>query len=291
MASAHPVVAIASASALPLPDPDEPGLCDALRRRGAEVRVLAWDDPGAAFDRADVVVVRSTWNYVPRRDAFVAWAERVEAATRLWNPARVLRTNTDKTYLRDLGARGVPVVPTAFFEGGERVDLAAELARRGWTDVVIKPRISAGSFATERFGHGDGARAARFLDEHLGARAMMVQPYQASVEAWGERSLVWIDGELTHATRKSPRFAEGPLGVSDALPIEADERATAEAALTALFGARPEEEILYARVDLVRDGDGRPQVMEVELCEPYLMLDRCDAARERLADAIVERAR
>lgn len=288
MASA-PVVAIASATALPLPDPDEPGLVDALRRHGAEVRVLAWDDPGARFDAADVVVVRSTWNYVPRRDAFVAWAERVEAATRLWNPARVLRTNTDKTYLRDLAARGVPVVPTAFFEGGERVDLAGELARRGWGDVVIKPRISAGSFATERFGDGD--RASRFLDEHLRARAMMVQPYQASVEAWGERSLVWIDGQLTHATRKSPRFAEGPLGVSDALPIEADERTIAEVTLAALFGARPEDAILYARIDLVRDDEGRPRVMEVELCEPYLMLDRCPAARERLADAIVRRAR
>lgn len=286
-----PAVVIATASVLPLPDPDEPALLEALRARGADVRVLAWDDDHAPFEEADVVVVRSTWNYVPRRDAFVAWAERVGRATRLWNPAPVLRDNTDKIYLRDLAARGVPVVPTAFLAPGERVDLAADLARRGWDDVVIKPRVSAGSFATERFGPADGERAARFLAAHLAERPMMVQPYQDSVEGWGERSLVWIDGAFTHATRKSPRFAEGPLGVSGALPIEDDERALGERALAAVAGPDPRRALLYARVDVVRGGDGAPQIMEIELCEPYLMLDRCPAALERLADAIVERAR
>src|SRR5690606_29256112 len=103
-------------------------LTEALRARRADVRALAWDDEAAPFAAADVVVVRSTWNYVPRRDAFVAWAERVGGATRLWNPAAVLRANTDKRYLGELAAQGIPVVPTAFFEAGSRVDLAAELA-------------------------------------------------------------------------------------------------------------------------------------------------------------------
>jgi glutathione synthase/RimK-type ligase-like ATP-grasp enzyme len=280
-------VVIASATTLPEPDHDEPALRSALERRGARVDVLAWDDPAAHFAQADVVVVRSTWNYVPRRDDFVAWAERVGAATRLWNPARVLRKNTDKLYLQELAAAGVPVVPTLFVERGEQLDLGVELDRRGWSDVVIKPRISASSWATQRFAAADRAAAAVFLARHLGERAMMVQPFMESVTGWGERSLVWIAGELTHATRKEPRFGSSPVEPSrGAVPIEDDERALAVAALDAVG-----EDLLYARVDLVRDEEDRPRIMEIELTEPYLMLGACEAAVERLADALVDRAR
>lgn len=115
---------------------------------------------------------------------------------------------------------------------------------------------------------------------------MMVQPYMESVDGWGERSLVWIAGELTHATRKSPRFGASPVDLAPAVAIEADERALASAALAAVG-----EDLLYARVDMVRDAEGRPHIMEIELTEPYLMLSACPSAVDRLADAIVERAR
>lgn len=294
-----PSVVIASATTLPEPDHDEPALRSALERRGARASVLAWDDPAAPFAEADLVVVRSTWNYVPRRDDFVAWAERVGAATRLWNPAHVLRKNTDKLYLEELAAAGVPVVPTLFVACGERLDLAAELDQRGWGDVVIKPRISASSWSTQRFDAADRAGAAAFLARHLAERSMMVQPFMHSVTGWGERSLVWIAGELTHATRKEPphggfapvdpreRFGSSPVEPSrGAVPIEDDERALAVAALEAVA-----EDLLYARIDMVRDAEERPRIMEIELTEPYLMLGACEASVERLAEAIVDRAR
>ena len=94
-----PKIALASASVLPLPDPDELALVSAIRSLGADVRVLAWDDESVDWSWADVVVIRSTWNYVTRRDDFVAWAERVAGITRLHNAAAVIRENTDKIYL------------------------------------------------------------------------------------------------------------------------------------------------------------------------------------------------
>ncbi|MFN9969178.1 MAG: hypothetical protein ACK58T_04695, partial [Phycisphaerae bacterium] len=36
-----------------------------------------------------------------------------------------------------------------------------------------------------------------------------------AVEGHGERALVWIDGEFTHAVRKSPRFAGNDEQVSE----------------------------------------------------------------------------
>jgi len=102
-----------------------------------------------------------------------------------------------------------------------------------------------------------------------------------------ERSLVWIDGELTHAIRKSPRFAGGSESVSDEQPIAPDERALAERVLAPLSG-----ELLYARVDVVRDDDagGAPRLMELELIEPSLFLRQCPRALDRLASAIVRHA-
>ena len=34
--------------------------------------------------------------------------------------------------------------------------------------------------------------------------SMMVQPYLASVETGGERSLIYFNGEFSHAVRRSP---------------------------------------------------------------------------------------
>jgi hypothetical protein len=56
----------------------------------------------------DLVVVRSTWDYPDRREAFLAWAESLP---HVLNPPEVLRWNTDKRYLEELS---VDVIPTTF---------------------------------------------------------------------------------------------------------------------------------------------------------------------------------
>jgi hypothetical protein len=113
----------------------------------------------------------------------------------------------------------------------------------------------------------------------------LVQPYQASVAEYGERALVWIDGEFTHAVRKSPRFVGDPERVSPAVPIAPDEAELAHAALAAASdrgGA-----LLYARVDVVRDEAGAPRVMEVELIEPSLFFLKAPHALDRYVRAVV----
>lgn len=252
------------------------------------MRVLAWDDPGASFEGADIAVVRSTWNYITKRDAFCAWAERTARATRLLNPADVLIRNTDKIYLRDLVTAGIAVVPTVFADQGADAGAVLEEVRAsGHEDVVIKPRISAGSFGTRRFALSTTQEEARaFLAEHVAERPMMIQPYQRAVDTTGERSLVFIDGAFTHCMRKSPRFSGEPFVITGPLPPDADELALAERAL-----AHVASDLLYARVDMVRDDGGAVRIMEIELTEPFLFLGAEPRALERIADAIVRRAR
>jgi hypothetical protein len=116
--------------------------------------------------------------------------------------------------------------------------------------------------------------------------AALVQPYLASVDDYGERSLVWIDGSLSHAIRKAPRFAGDDEAVTGPFPIADEERAVAEHALAPIA-----DRILYGRVDLARDESGRPVVMELELVEPSLFFVRGPGSVERFVDGLLRRLR
>jgi glutathione synthase/RimK-type ligase-like ATP-grasp enzyme len=176
----------------------------------------------------------------------------------------------------------LPVVPTRLVPARGAADLAQLV--RDWDEVVVKPAVSAGSVGTRRIARADVATAGQaHLDQLLAAgHDVLVQPFLTSVESYGERALVWIDGALTHAVRKSPRFAGEQQRISEAVPIAPDEAALAESILAAVV----RQPLLYARVDLARDERGRPCVMELELIEPSLFLDRSPAALARLAAAI-----
>jgi hypothetical protein len=116
-------------------------------------------------------------------------------------------------------------------------------------------------------------------------RDMLVQQYQPSVEDHGERCLIWLDGVFTHAVRKTARFVGDEERVSsEAVPIASDERALAERVLALAPGP-----LLYARVDLVRDGAARPLLMELELIEPSLFFGQSADSADRLARAIARR--
>jgi glutathione synthase/RimK-type ligase-like ATP-grasp enzyme len=276
---------IATCRPLPEPDVDEDLLLAALRAAGVNARMAAWRDVLSWSDPTPTVI-RSTWDYIHYPDEFMRWVRRVGSHAPLWNSPQAVLGNLHKRYLLELAARGVPVTPTVVLERGAVIDLPALGTSRGWHDIVLKPAVGAGSHETHR---GDpqttemGRLAARLLQQG----DVLVQPYLPAVEGHGERALVWIDGEFTHAVRKSPRFAGGSESVSEALPIAAAERAVGEAALHAMRTA----DLLYARVDVAPGVDGEPVVMELELVEPSLFLLQYPPALERLVAGIVRRLR
>lgn len=276
---------IATCRPLPEPDVDEDLLLEALRHEGIDAQMVAWHEP-AEWRRPAPTVIRSTWDYIHDTEAFSDWVTGVDAAAPLWNPLGVVLGNLHKRYLVELAARGVPSTPTLLLERGSMIDVREHCAVRGWRDVVIKPAIGAGSFETHRV-DASSPDANGICRRLLAARDVLVQPYLESVEHHGERALVWIDGEFTHAVRKTPRFAGGVESVSDALPISTEERAVGEAALAAI-GALAED-LLYARVDVAPDASGRPVVMELELVEPSLFLLQSPVALQRLVAAICRR--
>lgn len=280
-------VALVTSSANDQDDFDDPPLREAFRAHGHHPLTLSWDDQQVDWARFDVALIRSTWDYFTRREEFLAWSERVGALTRLYNPPETVRWNTHKFYLRELASKGVPIVPTAFLEQGSQTDLPALMEARGWTAVVIKPAVSADSFATVRAEREGPAEGQRHLEQHLPTRDMLVQAYLPAVVEPGERCLIVIDGRVSHAVRKRSLFLggrhAGPEGL--AVPIAADEAETARRVL-GLLGPRPP---LYARVDLLRDESGLPRLMELELVEPSLFFAEAPGSAERLVKAVEKR--
>lgn len=272
-------------AALPGLHSDDRHLLRALRQAGLQAEPVVWEDPYVDWGQSRLSLIRSCWDYSFRRTAFVSWAERVDAASTLWNSAKVVSWNTHKRYLCDLGDRGVPVVPTRVLEAGQAVDLRVLMGDSNWSDVVIKAAVAQSGRYARRV-RADGVESGQaHLDHLLPHEDMLVQPFLGAVEELGELSIVFIDGELTHAVRKHP--AEGDFRVHDdyggsVVPVSpSDAEAAAAVAAVRAVGER----LVYARVDLVHD-EQQPVVMELEVVEPELFFRHAPEAVDRLVTAI-----
>jgi hypothetical protein len=289
-----PRVALVTCADLPDLDPDDRLLRAALAERGVRAEAVLWDDPAVDWAGYRLAVIRSPWDYPSRRDEFVAWAATVPG---LANPADIVDWNTDKRYLRDLAAAGVPTVPTRWVAPGD-----------AWTPpedgtYVVKPAVGAGSRDAGRYDLADPEHR-RLAVAHVArlqaaGRVVMVQPYLGAVDTAGETALLFLAGPdglaFSHAIRKGAmldgpdRGAEGlyrPERITPRVPA-ARELAAAEQVLAAVPGGR--DRLLYARVDLLPGPDGAPMLLELEVTEPSLFLAHDPAAAGRLADAIVAR--
>jgi hypothetical protein len=291
-ARGKPRVALVTCKRFPELESDDRLVLEPLRARQVAVDAVVWDDPAVDWSGYDLAVLRSTWDYVPRRDAFVRWLATVPA---LANPAGLVAWNTDKRYLADLAGAGVPVVPTTWLDPG-----APPWTAPAEGEYVVKPAISAGSADTGRYDLADPEHR-RLAGEHVArlraaGRVVMIQPYLPAIDTHGETALIYLDGAFSHAIRKGP-LLDGPGGGIGGLrkpaAITAREPTPAELAVAAqALAAVPDgTHLLYARVDLVPGPDGAPLVIELELTEPSLYLRYGPGAPTRLAESIVARLR
>jgi glutathione synthase/RimK-type ligase-like ATP-grasp enzyme len=269
-------------------DPDDRLLIEPLGELGVDAVAAVWDDVAVEWDAFDLAVVRSTWDYPARRTEFVHWARRV---SRLVNPADVVEWNTDKRYLADLAAAGVPTVPTTWLAPGDPIVLPTS------GRYVLKPSVGAGSLDAASFSLDDPAEATRARDHAarlLGAgTTVMVQPYLAAIDDRGEAALIFVGGEFSHAITKSAMLSGDRSAVAGGLfleetiaarqPTEA-EFDVATKALSAAPGGP--DRLAYARVDLVPNSDGKPMLIELELTEPSLYMAYAEGAAERFARAL-----
>ncbi|MBD3688893.1 ATP-grasp domain-containing protein [Nanchangia anserum] len=298
-----PRVTLVTSRDYPELEEDERGLPDALAERGMDPRIAVWDDPDVDWDEANVCIVRSVRDYARRRKQFVEWAHSVP---KLLNPADVIEWASDKHYMRDLADLGMPVVPTTWLEpeqGLSKHQVHTRFPALG--DFVVKPAVSSGGREMGRYTANSGEsrmrailRAMSLLDDE---RAVMVQRYLNQVDEFGEISLVYFNGILSHAVQKSAMLQpaeETGQSLQDEV-VESHEPTAQEwewgeqarrAIHTHIFNrVNHDQLLLYCRVDIVEDGEGGCYVMEISPVDANLFLTETPGALDRFAEAIASR--
>ena len=249
---------------------------------GVDAEARPWTELGD-LDGFDGVTPLLAWGY---HQAPAQWdgllAALAEPGPPVVNGVAALVWNTRKTYLAKLEAAGAPVVPTLFVETATRAAIDEAHARFG-DQIIVKPQVSGGSFATLRLVRGEDA-----FDPGVGPQgAAMLQPFMPAVAREGELSLLYFDGAFSHAVAKvAPpgdfRVQSQHGGVYRAITPEADARAVAERVLAAAGRS-----LTYARVDLIRDPQGELRLMELEAIEPDLYLEHAPDGGAAFARAML----
>ena len=268
---------------------DDRLLIGPLRALGISAEAAVWSDPGVDWKRYESVIVRSCWDYHLRLSEFLQWIAALERdGVRVCNSAGMVRWNADKSYLRDLEKRGVPIVPTLWPD--EPVDLRERMLSLGWEKAVVKPRISATAHRTELISSEKADLAQTLVDDLRRGPGVMVQQFISAIQTCGEWSLVFFSGQYSHAVIKTPK--PGDFRVQHdfgGAERGAQPPSSALKAATRIVDALTDVP-LYARVDGV-ESDGKFLLMELELIEPALFLSLNADAPARFATAIAEQMR
>ncbi|MCB9508607.1 MAG: hypothetical protein H6695_00390 [Deferribacteres bacterium] len=257
-----------------------------LQARGIEVMPALWDDPNVRWQEFDAIVLRSCWDYHLKLALFRCWLQHLrELAVPVHNAIETVEWNLHKGYLRELAQQGAAVPETCWLTAGESVDLCALLDKKGWSQAVIKPVVSATASQTWLCERSRAADFQHRLEAILQSGEAMVQVYLPEIASDGEWSLLYFGGAFSHAVKKRARDGD--------FRVQADFGGSAVLAQPSERLVRQAREIvqkikpvpLYARVDgIERNGD--LLLTELELIEPELFL-RLDAeAAERFADVV-----
>jgi len=281
-------VAVITASDIIDADNEFGELADRLREKGIGTQVTPWDRD-VEWDNFSMVLNRGPWDYFKRLPDFLSFIRRAGDSTSVENSPETIVWNSNKSYLGDLARRNVPTVPTHFLYKAHRGRIGELLRSMDHEDIIIKPAVAAGAEGALRTKAGD-EEAFVHINQLLRTGDVLVQPLISSVLQEGEYSLVFFDGEFSHAVRKTP--ADGDFRVQQRhgglveswLPTE-QQLSVAKQAI-AVAPITP----LYARVDLLMINE-QPVVTELELIEPDLFLGHCDDGLDRFTDAIARRAR
>lgn len=291
-AESVPHLGIVTGETAPQLTADGQALQSVLRDRGYATEPVVWTEPHVSWSTFDAVVVRSCWQYYRRPTAFENWLTTLEnAGVRILNPGHVIRWNMHKFYLRELESAGVPMPTTSWVERGSDTDLDALLEHRGWEEAVVKPAIGTSSDGVWRVSRPVTPPEQERFETAMRETDQLVQQFVPEIHD-GELSFVFFAGEYSHANRSIPAsddFRAHPnFDGTTSRTTPSSELVTAAESIVqraANVCSVDSESLVYARVDGI-ERDGRFQLLELELIEPYLGLTRGESTTEQFADAI-----
>ncbi|WP_373474327.1 RimK family alpha-L-glutamate ligase [Sphingorhabdus sp.] len=244
---------------------------DYVRLLGEDTAFVDWTE-ASDLKGFDLVTPLLAWGYQRDCPHWFALLDQLEAdEIPVCNPVRILRWNSDKSYLAELEAAGIATVPTRQSEALDDIALAQARAAFGCDTLVVKPPISGGADGTFKLAPHDP------VPDSVAGRRMMIQPYLPSIAAEGEYSLFYFAGEFSHAIIKRPAVGDFRVqdqfgGYEEGVDAPPPALLLADSALAAASAISRTQTLAYARVDMLRGENGAFMLMELELIEPSLFL-------------------
>lgn len=256
---------------------------------GWQVETVNWRSK-LDWNQYQAVYICTPWDYPDYQAQFLDVLETIDTSDALLiNDLELVHWTLQKTYLRDVEQRGSEIVPSIWYDGFASVDTAEFFGEHQTNRVVIKPTVGANARDTFILTDPVGDDRLQMLRQMYADRAFLVQPFIETIQAEGEYSLFFFNGQYSHAIQKTPKpgdFRVQEEHGADIKPVQPT-RSLLETA-TALF-SMIEPLPTYGRGDWVRDAAGRYLLMELELIEPSLYLRTDSGAATRFARALDER--
>jgi glutathione synthase/RimK-type ligase-like ATP-grasp enzyme len=263
---------------------------DLLHSAAIQVDEVSWRKPRVNWDHYSLVIIRSPWDYQQQPEAFLEVLETIERSrATLLNPLATVRWNIRKHYLRDLEAQGIRIVPTLWMNAPAISQLHQAFDTLQTDELVGKPLIGANADHAWRLHRN--APDSRFAQATAAwaTGTALIQPFVPSIQTDGEISLIWFDGQFSHAVRKIPAPGDFRVQEEHGAQITPCHPPADTLQLAADCHRLFPQPLLYSRVDIVRLPSGQPAIMEIELIEPSLYLAFDTQAPAVFAEAIKRR--
>ena len=257
-----------------------------------QAKLANWNDKNQDWQAYDAVIIRSTWDYHLKYAEYKQWLHDLKKQqVPLHNAAELILGNLEKSYLKDLESKGIPIIPTELVDRKENnlQEKVRQLLTR-YPDAesfIIKPAISAGAFLTSRIDRKNmGKEVPEKIKKIQTHSAVLIQPFMTEILTQGELSMVFLNGQFKYAINKKPatgdfrsQYEHG--GHLKEVKTDKTIREQGQKILD-LYDQTP----LYARIDgIVKEGHFH--LMELEINEPDIYEHIHPPATKQLAEAIM----
>jgi glutathione synthase/RimK-type ligase-like ATP-grasp enzyme len=259
-----------------------------LKELGISIHPVVWDDPKQNLQDFDAFVFRSCWNYHRYHVEFLKWIGELEKLNKpIFNSPSLVRWNLNKKYLLEM-QNLISVAKTFWWPVGTTMMVAQVescLQHLPGSKVVVKPAISLNGQDTFLIPKSDSAEILGQLQSLAMQRDVLLQEFLPEIQSSGEVSLLYFNGQFSHAVRKKAKDSEFRIhaeygGSREGVIVGKDLIQACQKVVDSL-----PEKTLYARVDIVETAKG-PSLIELEITDPMLYLAYDSGAGNRFAEAL-----
>lgn len=251
-------VVLATSLLWPEPDSDAP-LREALVAAGHSCLSVPWNgEDQSLFHSADLVLLRSCWDYYKAPKMFMAWLDSLgKVQNKVRNDLSLVRWNFEKSYLIELRDAGFNVPTTICVDPMDHTMIQSIMVERTWQKAVRKPISGQSGHFVDVLNLEDFET---WPKSAMPTERALLQAFEQDVETLGQTLLYFFRGKFSYAVQRPPKSQTNQTRIEVSVPDEIIKQAQA---ILAFVKPTP----LYARVDgLIRNASFT--LMELELIEP-----------------------